>query len=155
MPDLSADELTDLRDNYIQDRVDETATPKVYLSRYNLATRREFVTDEVLQAMNADVEADQDEELDRLQDVKRMERLRFGDSDADAETAGITARTAAKFRLIRARVRRLMIADTLFMQTLGDQAGTMKSTWKDQVTEDENYARVRQGGFASIRMQRR
>lgn len=154
---LSPAELLELRDAYILDRVDLTSNPKVYLSHYNRATSAQLFSDTALQSMNSAVENDQREELDRVREAKRVERIRHQDSEADAATAAEAMRKEAKFRLIRSRTRRLMLADPGFTGSIADGRTrvALMEEWRAQIVEDENFARGRQGGMAGVRFLRR
>jgi hypothetical protein len=153
---LTTPDREELRSSYIQDKVDEAATPKVYLSSYNKGYRAQFVSDDTLDAIADEIDGDKAEELDRVEATKYRERLRAADDDATAAAAGTAARKGARLRLIRARVRRMMLRDSAFVASLNPAtASSIMAEWRREITEDENFARVRQGGFASIQLLRR
>ena len=157
MADLTVDELLELRDNYLVDRVDEVAVPKVYLSHYNAANRKVFASDTVLQRFNEAVETDQAEELERVHETKRVERIEAGDDAAAALEAADAVRKEAKFRLIRARVRKLMLRDPGFVGSIADAKARalMVDEWRAEISEDEKFSRARQGAFSSVPVFRR
>lgn len=152
---LTTGEILVLRTAYLRDQVDEAATPKVYLSSYNKATREQFVSDAVLESMNQSVEADAGEELDRVRETKRLERVRHGDTDEAAATKADAIRLEAKFRLVRARVRRLMLASDL--ASIADARGraAIMAEWRAEIGEDERFTKQREGAFASVPLFRR
>jgi hypothetical protein len=114
--------------------VDEAANPKVYLSVYTV-TRSQFVADATIQALNAEIQQDQAEELARVYNAKQIERQAAGDDLTTAQAAGAAVQLQAIYRLLRARVRRLMLRDTVMVQSLGvNGPAVMKSggtkSWK-------------------------
>lgn len=154
---LTGPELLELRDAYLMDRVDEASNPKVYLSHYNAARRAQLWSDTTIQSMALAVENDKGEELAAVWAAKRLEREKFGDDPAEAIAVADAVRKEAKFRLVRARCRRMTMRDPGFSGSIADGRTrvALLESWKDEITEDENFARTRQGGLAAIPLYRR
>lgn len=148
MPDLTSQELDVLRVAWIFDKVDESANPKVYLSQHNRSTRSVMFPDATLQALNAHVEDELAEELARVYEAKRLERVRHGDGEVAAAEAAATSRLTMKFRMIRAACRRLSLADPGTIASMkGAAIQAVTGQWKDDIAADENALRKRQGMF--------
>jgi len=155
MPDLTNDELDELRTVYLRDKY--VASPLVTYSHYNRAVKANFFSDDDLQLLNSRVETDFAEELGGVYDEKHDERILAGDNESAAATAAAAERNQAKFRVIRAEARQMMMEDPGFVGSIADEKNraALFASWRDAITRDRTFARVRSTGpFASIPLQR-
>ena len=151
MPNLTADEITEFRTDYIRDKY--TASPLVTLSHYNRAAKANFFSGAQVEAIHDRIQTDGAEELDGVYDVKYTERLNDGDSDADAVTAATAQEKAALFRLMRAECWQVQMVDPGFVGSISDekQRAELFKAWATAIERDRSFARTRtSAAFASV-----
>jgi hypothetical protein len=148
---MDSDAIEEFRTTYIRDKY--TASPFVALSHYNKATKTVFVDDPSILLLEARVETDYAEELQGVYDTKYDERINAGDIEADAATAATSERTQAKYRVMRAEVRQMMMEDPGFSGSIADaeNRSALFASWKEANNRDRTFARSRSSApFASL-----
>lgn len=157
LPDLTAGQLTDFRQNWIRDSY--TASPFEALSEYNRSRKVVFFSDTQLQSIYDRVITEYAEELSVIQYEKENERVNEGDVLATATIVADALREEAIFRLMRARARRMMLDDPGFRATMisgqdRDGATAITKTWENQSALDIMWVRSRAGWQNSIEVER-
>ena len=154
VPNLSADELTEFRTQYIRD---QWTAPATGLSHYNRATKSNFFADAVLEAIHDRISTDFAEELLGVYDSKYYERIAAGDEEATATAEATSIRKQALFRLMRAECREMMMEDPGFAGSIADEHNrtALFTSWKEAIARDRTFARTRStAAFAAIPLER-
>ena len=140
------------RTTYIRDKY-VVGPPVIALSHYNRAIRAPFIADADILLLEARIENDYAEELDGVYETKYQERSDTGDVLADADTAALDERAQAKYRVMRAEIRQMMMEDPGFVGSIADaeNRAALFNSWKEANNRDRTFARSRSSSpFASL-----
>lgn len=159
MADLDTDELLDFRNVWIRDLYDASGGTLIAHSEFNRTRQQNFFTDEQINAINASVENDWEEELDAIWQEKFDERSVNGDDDATCTSKADVQELEARYRIIRVRCREQMMEDPGFQQSLMTIAGVdaLPSTfkaWAERSAADLTWVRSRSGIYNRIELER-
>jgi hypothetical protein len=144
--------IDEFRTTYIRDKY-VAGPPVVALSHYNKATRSVFIDDPSILLLESRIETDYAEELQGVYDTKYNERTATGDDAATAAAAATAERTQAKYRVMRAEVRQMMMEDPGFVGSIADEKNraSLFDSWKAANNRDRTFARSRSSApFASL-----
>jgi hypothetical protein len=153
MTDFTAPQILTLRRQYLRDLVDTNASPALYLSHYNRATKTQFISDADINAIKARVENDRAEELSALWTEKHNTRLWWkGDSEAAASAAADDLKLQATYRLVTAEVLELFRTDPGVTVNIPDekQRTAFLEGLNTQITAHRLWVMSRTGPYASV-----
>jgi hypothetical protein len=145
---LTNDQISIIRRRYIRD-LWIPAVPNVSaaegMSHYNLANRRQFISDPDLSATADDVTRAYRDELSGVyeDEFTRLRASGLADEAADVEATAL--QQDAFFRLIRCDVREAMMEDPGFQGSIADndQRTSLFAIWKSKIIRDRQFTRQR------------
>lgn len=117
MSDLTADQITTIRNRpYLGDKRGESPS-FAPISQFNRATGNNFFTDDQIKTLDDTVSRRFATDLDQLEADFKNERIVQGDSDADATTKAAAERLEARYHLIAALGCQQMADDPGYIAT--------------------------------------
>ena len=144
MSDLNADQITDIRRNWIRDEWRDSPVFRG-MSLFNVATKKEFFTDDQIKAIDDYVSNEYAEELSELEFAKTGERIVVGDDETTAATVSSASRTYARYRLIRAEAWERMVNDPWFRSMFEKKDSALFDRMTAQIKVDRKFVLGRTG----------
>jgi len=157
MADFSAGEILTLRSVvWLGDYADTTGAG-TYTSKFNLAYKRNWISDAQLNTLKARVERDYARELESLYDEHDATRQAEGDDAATAATSAAAQKLDAVMKLVMAEVREGQMNDSGWLSTIEDSTVRQQiiDGWSRQIIAARNFLRQRSGApFSAVQLER-
>lgn len=157
---LTEEQITIIRRQFIRDLYVPPVpgvSPAEALSHYNAANRKNFISDDDLQAKADQVARAYREELGGVYDDEYGKFLGANVPALTADVEAVKLQADAFYRLIRAAVLEDMMLDPGFAGSIADndQRTAIFGAWKQQIIKDRQFTRVRTSApFRSLPLER-
>jgi len=117
---------------------------------YNRVTGAEYVTDADIDDWETRIENRWEEELDEIEELRKIERLNEGDTDADATTISAAVRLDALMDLITSEILMIQASDPAYIGTIPgeDLPAAIAESLRTRAKELKRGVLRRTGGYS-------